>query len=102
MSSRETFGITAAEADEVARPDGWDRIERKAPKDQIFAFEDAGWDVTDTRRRPLRTLEHFAPQLWLAIRGVAGSLPFHEVNEDQDDVADKMAKDAAKFLKDRR
>ncbi len=100
--SRETFGITAAEADEVARPDGWDRIERKAPKDQIFAFEDAGWDVTDARRRPLRTLEHFAPQLWLAIRGVAGSLPFHEVNEDQDDVADKMAKDAAKFLKDRR
>ena len=101
--SKETFGLTADEADDVARPEGWDRIERKAAKDQVFAFEDAGWDVTDARRRPLRTLEHFAPQLWLAIRGVAGSLPFVADDEAEGDAtALKLAQEASRFLKDRR
>ncbi|MFO1013897.1 MAG: hypothetical protein U1E50_09040 [Caulobacteraceae bacterium] len=100
--SKEAFGITQDEADEVERPAGWDRIERKAPKDQVFAFEDAGWDVTDGKRRVLRTLEHFAPQLWLAIRGVAGSLPFVAEDEEQDDIATRLAQEASRFLKDRR
>ncbi|MGC1305447.1 MAG: hypothetical protein WA840_24005, partial [Caulobacteraceae bacterium] len=56
------FGITAGAAEEVARPAGWDGIERKPVREQVQAFEAAGWDVTDSRRRPLRMLEHFNQQ----------------------------------------
>ena len=67
--SRAIFGLTADEADAVDRPAGWDRIELKPMRDQVVAFEQAGWDVTD-KRRPLRMLAHFNVQLWLALRGV--------------------------------
>ena len=70
------FGLTADEADEVERPPGWDRIDLKPERDQVAAFEAEGWDVTDDKRRPLRLLGHFGTQLWLATRGVAGTLPF--------------------------
>jgi hypothetical protein len=73
--SLEHFGLTADQAEDVPRPEGWDRIERQPINKQVFAFEDAGWDVTDDKRRPLRMLEHFNQQLWLAVRGVAGRLP---------------------------
>ena len=46
------------------------------------AFEDAGWDVTDDKRRPLRVLGHFSGPLWLAVRGVApAALQAIEVQE---------------------
>ena len=32
------FGLTADAADDVERPSGWDRIERKSERDQIVAF----------------------------------------------------------------
>ncbi len=70
------FGLSADEAEAVARPDGWDDIEYKAPATQVAAFEAEGWDVTDDKRRPLRVLGHFSGPLWLAVRGVAGTLPF--------------------------
>ncbi|MEI9890133.1 MAG: hypothetical protein WDN45_05475 [Caulobacteraceae bacterium] len=70
------FGLDNDEADEVARPAGWDKIDLKSERDQAAAFEKEGWDVTDDKRRPLRTLVHFASPMWLAVRGVAGSLPF--------------------------
>ena len=54
------------------------------------------------KRRVLRTLEHFAPQLWLAIRGVAGSLPFVAEDDDTDEVSARLAQEASRFLKDRR
>src|ERR1700751_2146116 len=73
---RATFGLTADEADDVPRPACWDRIERKSERQQAAAFEAEGWDVTDDKRRPLRTLVHFSAPMWLAIRGVAGSVPF--------------------------
>jgi hypothetical protein len=69
---RANFGLTDDEADAVERPAGWDRIERKPERDQAAAFESEGWDVTDDKRRPLRTLIHFSAPMWLAIRGVAG------------------------------
>ena len=50
------FGLTADEAEAVERPAGWDNIETKPPSAQVFAFEDAGWDVTDDKRRALRVL----------------------------------------------
>jgi hypothetical protein len=101
--SMEIFGLTADQAEGVARPDGWDRIERKPVKDQVIAFEAEGWDVTDDKRRPLRLLEHFSEQLWLALRGVAGTLPFHaEPDEDKKPWGASMAADAARFRKDRR
>jgi hypothetical protein len=97
------FGLTADEAEAVDRPQGWDRIERKPLKDQVAAFEAAGWDVTDDKRRPLRLLEHFNQQLWLAIRGVAGTLPFQaEPDEDKKPWGASLAADAARFRKDRR
>ena len=69
------FGLTADEAEAVERPADWDDIDALPLRDQVDAFEAAGWDVTE-RRKPLRMLGHFNQQLWLAIRGVAGTLPF--------------------------
>src|SRR6185369_13513802 len=57
------FGLSADEAEAVERPDGWDDIEAKAAAVQVAAFEAAGWDVTDDKRRPLRVLGHFAAPL---------------------------------------
>jgi len=74
--SREHFGLTAEEARSVPRPEGWDGVEDRPIAQQVAAFEAAGWDVTDARRRPLRVLGRFNQQLWLALRGVAGALPF--------------------------
>ena len=70
------FGLTTDEADAIERPADWDDIDCKAPLVQVAAFEAEGWDVTDDKRRPLRILGHFSAPLWLAVRGVAGSLPF--------------------------
>jgi hypothetical protein len=71
-----TFDLTGDEAEAVAKPAGWDNIDRRPPHGQATAFEDAGWDVTDNKRRPLRMFPQFNVQLWLALSGVAGSLPF--------------------------
>jgi hypothetical protein len=98
--SKELFGLTADEADDALRPDGWDRIERKAFAEQVAAFEAEGWDVTDDKRKPLRLLSHFNVQLWLAVRGVAGTLPF--VPEADPDVAGAaLAAEAARFRKNK-
>ncbi len=99
--SQALFGLTADEADEVPRPEGWDRIERRPVREQVDAFEAEGWDVTDHKRRPLRMLGHFNVQLWLAARGVAGSLPFH-VEKEPDALKSSLAKEAAAFLRNRR
>ncbi len=48
--STEIFGLTADEADELPRPEGWDRIERKPVREQVDAFEAEGWDITDAKR----------------------------------------------------
>jgi hypothetical protein len=100
--SRAIFGLTQDEADDVPRPEAWDRIDRKPVRDQVIAFEAEGWDVTDDRRRPLRMLEHFAPQLWLALRGVAGEMPFQAEPDAEEAVYSALAADAAKFRRDRR
>ncbi len=99
-----TFGLTADEADEVTRPAGWDRIERKGEREQATAFEAEGWDVTDDKRRPLRTLVHFSGPMWLAIRGVAGQVPFVPEEEGKAEKAmmSSLAADAMRFKRDRR
>jgi len=99
--SQALFGLTADEADDVARPEGWDRIERRPVREQVDAFEAEGWDVTDNKRRPLRMFSHFNTQLWLAVRGVAGSLPFH-AEKEPDTLRTSLAKEAAVFLRNRR
>ena len=99
--SRAIFGLTADEADDTPRPEGWDRIERKPVRDQITAFEAEGWDVTDDKLRPLRLFEHFNIQLWLALRGVAGTLPF-QAEVESDHGAASLAADAKRFQRDRR
>jgi hypothetical protein len=97
--SQAIFGITADEAEAAERPADLPDIERLAPRDQAEAFEAAGWDVTD-KRRPLRMLRQFAPQLWLAIHGVAGQLPYAPDDDDKpDDWATGLARDADKFLR---
>ena len=88
----------------MVRPDGWDRIERKPERDQIIAFEAEGWDVTDDKGRPLRMFDHLNAQLWLAVRGVAGTLPYEGDKEAaaEVDLTAALAAEAAKFRRDRR
>ena len=98
--SREHFGLTADEADAAPHPDDWDGVERRSPAEQAAAFEAVGWDVTDNKRRPLRTLGHFNHQLWLAVRGVAGRLPFQAQDEPRpNDWGASLAADATRFRK---
>jgi hypothetical protein len=93
------FGLTADEADAVARPAGWDNIENKAPAVQVLAFEAEGWDVTDDKRRPLRVLGHFSGPLWLAVRGVAGHLPFQAESNEPEGWVSKLEAEAKRFRK---
>lgn len=95
------FGLTADQADDVPRPADWDKIERRPLRDQVIAFEAEGWDVTDNNRRPLRMLAHFNVQLWLALRGVAGQLPFQAEVEPSDALASNLAAEFARFRKNR-
>ncbi|WP_417232245.1 hypothetical protein [Brevundimonas sp.] len=97
--SRAVFGLTADEAGAVARPADWDGIDQQSRARQVEAFEAEGWDVTDNRRKPLRMLDHFSTQLWLAIRGVAGDLPFQPDDEQPDAWGSSLADDAARFRK---
>ena len=97
--SQAIFGLTADEAQAHARPAGWDGAEHLPTPRQVAAFEAEGWDVTDDKRRPLRTLAHFNQQLWLAIRGVAGSLPFQPEDTRPDAWAASLASDAKRFRK---
>src|ERR1700710_59677 len=93
------FGLTADEAEAAPRPPGWDDIECKAPAVQVAAFEAAGWDVTDDKRRPLRVLGHFSGPLWLAVRGVAGTLPFQAESTEPEAWVAKLAAEAKRFRK---
>jgi hypothetical protein len=97
--SRTVFGLTADEAEAIARPADWDNIDQQSQARQIEAFEAEGWDVTDNRRKPLRMLDHFSTQLWLAIRSVAGELPFQPDDDQPDAWGASMADDAARFRK---
>jgi hypothetical protein len=92
------FGLTADEAEATPRPEGWDDIDRRPLAEQVFAFEDAGWDVTD-KRRPLRMLSHFNQQLWLAIRGVAGTLPFQPEDTKPEAWVSSLSREAERFRK---
>jgi hypothetical protein len=101
-TAKALFGLTHDEADEVERPAGWDRIEWKPIRDQVLAFEAEGWDVTDDKRRPLRLLEHFSAPLWLAVRGVAGGLPFAPAPEDDTaSLSASLAAEAARFRRNK-
>ena len=93
------FGLTADEAEAFPRPADWDHIEAKAVPVQVAAFEDAGWDVTDDKRRPLRVLGHFNVQLWLALRGVAGTLPFLAESSEPEQWVTNLAAEAKRFRK---
>jgi hypothetical protein len=98
------FGLTPGEADAVPRPDDWDGIEDRPISRQVTAFEDAGWDVTDNKRRPLRVLAYFSAPLWLAIRGVAGSVPYQaepeaEHGDQSASWGSNLAAEAARFRK---
>jgi hypothetical protein len=98
------FGLTPGDADALPRPEDWDGIEDKALPRQVVAFEAAGWDVTDAKRRPLRVLPWFSGPLWLAIRGVAGALSFQAEPDAHEpgaagDWGSNLAADAARFRK---
>jgi hypothetical protein len=93
------FGLTADEAEALTRPPGWDDIECKAPAAQVAAFEAEGWDVTDDKRRPLRVLGHFSAPLWLAVRGVAGTLPFQADSDAPEAWVSKLEAEAKRFRK---
>ena len=93
------FGLTGDAAEAAERPD-WDDIHRLEGADLAEAFEALGWDVTDKRRKPLRLLPHYALPLALAIRGVAGELPFvAEPDHPTTDWGAGLAAEAARFRK---
>ena len=101
VCAKALFGLTADEAEAVARPEDWDWVEEKPFPRQVAAFEAAGWDVTDDKRRPLRVLIYFTQPLWLAIRGIAGDLPFlaapqSDLSDTAGDWGARMAADAAR------
>ena len=93
------FGLTADQAEGIPRPAGWDGIEHAPIAQQVDAFEEAGWDVTDSKRRPLRVLGHFNQQLWLAVRGVAGQLPFQPDDDKPKSWETSLAAEAKRFRK---
>jgi cytochrome P450 len=97
--SIKNFGLTADQAEGHPRSAGWDKAERLPIAAQVAAFEAEGWDVTDDKRRPLRILTHFNQQLWLALRGVAGSLPFQPEDNRPDPWGASMAAEAKRFRK---
>lgn len=97
------FGLSAEQAEDAARPEDWDGIERLAGADLADAFEAEGWDVRDAKRKPLRMLAVMAEPLALAMRGVAGSLPeaafVPEPAEEKSDWGSGLAAEAARFRK---
>ena len=93
------FGLNADDAETVARPAGWNHPEDQASADQVAAFEAEGWDVTDDKRRPLRVLGHFSAPLWLALLGVAGTLPFEAESDAPEAWASKLEAEARRFRK---
>jgi len=98
--SQAIFGLTLDEAEAADLPDDWDGVHRWPAADQAEAFEVEGWDVTDKRRKPLRLLPILSLPLWLAVRGVAGQLPFHaEPDQKESDWGSSMAAEAARFRK---
>ena len=97
--SRIIFGLTADEAEAVERPTVWDGMEHRPVLEQVAAFEREGWDVTDNKRKPLRMLEHFNQQLWLAVRGVAGELPFQAEDAKPEGWVSKLEAEASRFRK---
>ena len=97
--SMDLFGLTADQADEVERPAGWDGIDTQGVQQQVDAFEAAGWDLTDNKRRPLRMFGQFNVQLWLALRGVAGSLPFVPEDDKPEAWVTALEREAARFRK---
>jgi hypothetical protein len=101
-AAKAAFGLTPDEAEGLPLPADWDGIERLTGFDLTDAFEAEGWDVTDSRRKPLRMLPHWALPLALAMRGVAGELPFQpEPGPDApgDDWGSKMAAEATRLRK---
>ena len=94
------FGLSGEAAEAVTLPDDWDDIHRLSGADLVEAFEALGWDVTDKRRKALRLMPHYALPLALAVRGVAGELPFHaEPDHPTTDWGASLAADAARFRK---
>jgi hypothetical protein len=99
-TARAAFGLSPEAAEAVARPADWDGIERLDPADMVEAFAAEGWDVMDTRRKPLRMLRHWALPLALSMRGVAGALPFHaELDHPVTDWGAGLKAEATRFRK---
>jgi hypothetical protein len=99
-AARAAFGLTPDEAETIPRPPGWDGVERLDPADMAEVFAAEGWDVLDARRKPLRMLKHWALPLALAMRGVAGALPFHaEPDRPVTDWGSNLKAEATRFRK---
>ena len=98
------LGLSLSQANEAILPSDWPQdlleLDRRSPSELVDIFADHGWDVTDRKRKPLRTLPILALPLALAIRGVAGRLPFGaEPDHKQTDWGSSLAAEAARFRK---
>ena len=103
-AAQAAFGLTLDQAEAADLPADWPdhfhRLDRQSPAELTAAFEAEGWDVTDKKGKPLRILPLMALPLALAIRGVAGELPFQpEPDEKQSDWGSSLKADARAFRK---
>jgi hypothetical protein len=98
---RANFGLTADEAAATPDPEDWDGIDIAPVARQVARFELEGWDVTDDKRRPLRVLGHFSHPLWLALRGVAGTLPFQPRVDEDAALKSSLEAEAKAFKRDK-
>lgn len=103
-AAQAAFGLTLDQAEAADLPADWPdhfrRLDRQSPAELSAAFEAEGWDVTDKKGKPLRILALMALPLALAIRGVAGELPFQpEPDEKQSDWGSSLKADARAFRK---
>jgi hypothetical protein len=55
--------------------------------------------LTNDKRRPWRIFGHFNQQLWLALRGVAGVLPFTPDDDTPERWVSKLEAEAKRFRK---
>jgi hypothetical protein len=99
-TARAAFKLSLEEAEAAALPADWDGVERLDPRDMVDVFAAEGWDVTDSRRKPLRMLPHWALPLALALRGVAGELPFQaEPDQPTTSWGSNLKAEATRFRK---
>ena len=99
--SRAVFGLTADEADDVPRPEGWDRIERKPrPGNRWPPSKPRAGTSPTTSAGPCACSASSTSSSGSPLRESARELPF-QAEPEGDDMASSLAAEAARFRRNR-